>query len=134
MPGGHAIDKSVATSALPLAGTTVSSALSSQHLLVEERGVEQWEREEPYEYKSYPADIGLPLVGTRPLEDNFWTRREVCSKALGGIVGEVTDGDIVLGFLVGGSSTDAVLAGEVIHSQLCTRRNYYARVRLVRGR
>jgi len=50
--------------------------------------------------------MGLPRVGTRPLGDNFWTRREVCSNALGGIVadvGELIEGDIVRAFFAGGS-------------------------------
>jgi hypothetical protein len=54
-----------------------------------------------YEYRSYPADMGLPRVGTRPLGESFWTRREVCSNAFGGIVevgGELIDGDMVVGF------------------------------------
>jgi hypothetical protein len=46
--------------------------------------------------------MGLPRVGTRPLVDSFWTRSEVCSAAFEGIVGvdvgELTDGDMVLGF------------------------------------
>ena len=43
--------------------------------------------------------MGLPRVGTRPFGESFWTRREVCSNALGGIVvdvgGELIEGDIV---------------------------------------
>lgn len=40
-------------------------------------------------------------MGTRPLGESFWTRREVCSNAFGGIVvdvGELIDGDMVLAF------------------------------------
>jgi hypothetical protein len=40
-------------------------------------------------------------VGTRPLGESFWTSREVCSNAFGGIVdvgGELIEGDMVLGF------------------------------------
>lgn len=67
-----------------------------------------------YEYKSYPADIGLPRVGARPLGESFWTKRDVCSKALGGmvVVGELMDGDMVLGFFWGGSVVE--VDGEVM--------------------
>ena len=58
-----------------------------------------------YEYKSYPADMGLPRVGARPLAESFWTRRDVCSKTFGGTmdVGELIPGDMILGFFWGGS-------------------------------
>ena len=44
--------------------------------------------------------MGLPRVGRRPLAESFWTRREACSNALGGIVvvGELIEGDMVLAF------------------------------------
>jgi hypothetical protein len=54
-------------------------------------------------------------VGTRPLGESFWTSREVCSNAFGGIVdvgGELIDGDMVLGFFWGGSIES--VEGEVI--------------------
>jgi hypothetical protein len=51
--------------------------------------------------------MGLPRVGTRPFGESFWTRREVCSNALGGIVvdvgGELIEGDIFRAFFGGGS-------------------------------
>jgi hypothetical protein len=50
--------------------------------------------------------MGLPRVGTRPLGESFWTRREVCSNALEGIVvdvGELIEGDIVRAFFGRGS-------------------------------
>lgn len=48
VPAGTAIAISVATIALPRAGTVVSSEL----------------------YKSYPAAKALPFVGARPFEDS----------------------------------------------------------------
>lgn len=49
--------------------------------------------------------MGLPRVGIRPLGESFWTRRDACSEVFGGMVetGGLTDGDIVLAFLWGGS-------------------------------
>jgi hypothetical protein len=95
------MDKSVETRTFPLAGTTVSSALLSVTIqLVYVTPLWQGVGD-TYEYKSYPADIGLPRVGTRPLGESFWTRREACSNAFGGIVvevGELIDGDMVLAF------------------------------------
>jgi len=44
--------------------------------------------------------MGLPRVGTRPLAESFWTRREGCSNIFGGIVvvGDLIEGDMVLAF------------------------------------